>query len=71
MAWVIDTLSGDKDGSNKVFELPHNYVPGSVHIMSPLMLQPGEFVELGGKQVELDIAPSEGDVVRALYRRDG
>ena len=70
MNWVIDTLSGDIDGVNKVFALPFNYLAGSVHVMSPLMLQPGEFTELGNGMIELNQAPQAGDVVRALYRRD-
>jgi hypothetical protein len=59
------------DGSNRVFDTPSQYVPGSLRVFVDGFLQRRDFddgwIELGGTKFELKEAPETDSVVSAYF----
>ena len=67
---VADPITGDKNGSNKIFNTTYDYKPGRIHFMynGQTLHSTIDFVESGANEVTLlYIAPYAEDVISATY----
>ena len=67
---VAQTLSGNLDGANKVFQTPHEYEPSRISVMynGQSLHSPEDFEETGLDQITLNyIVPFDDDILRATY----
>jgi hypothetical protein len=68
---VLRNLAGTIDGVNKVFTTPSPYVADTVALWVNGVLLAGPldngFIELGGDQIEIKVAPQPGDTLQAIY----
>ncbi len=65
--FIMRPAIGVIDGVNKVFQTPTDYQEGSVRVWASWGLWDQCVVELGGRDVEIDNAPLEGDSVFIYY----
>lgn len=72
---VLGPLLGPVNGSNRIFETPSSYRPGSVRVFVngqlKTQLREDGWEELGGRKIRLRIAPQAGpgsaDVLSVFY----
>jgi len=67
---VAQTLTGDLDGSNTVFQTPHEYEPSRISVMynGQSLHSPEDFEETDANEIKLTyIAPYADDILRATY----
>jgi hypothetical protein len=67
---VAQTLTGDLNGANKIFQTPHDYEPSRISIMynGQSLHSPEDFSETGSNEIMLNyIAPYTDDILRATY----
>ena len=67
---VAQTLSGDLDGANRVFQTPHEYEPSRISVMynGQSLHSPEDFEETNTNEIKLIyISPYADDILRATY----
>lgn len=68
----IRPVVGVVDGANQDFETESDYVPGSLVISLNGQLKRADFddgwLEMGGKKLQMKMAPKVGDVLMATWR---
>lgn len=69
-AAVAQTLAGNLNGSNRVFQTPHDYEPSRISVMynGQSLHSPEDFVETDTNEITFTyIAPFADDILRATY----
>ena len=70
---VADTISGTRNGSNKIFYTTYNYRPDRIdlHLNGQALHMPDDFQQTGGNEITLlYIAPMSDENLRATYEID-
>lgn len=67
---VAQTLSGNVNGANKIFQTPHEYEPSRISVMynGQSLHSPEDFEETGTDEITFNyIVPFDEDILRATY----
>ncbi len=66
-----ENLTGDVDGTNKVFTTSFVYQPGRIYPYKngQQLVSPGDFTETANNEITLTFAPQPGDVMFVQYVR--